>query len=80
MKMVILKRRNGYSRMMKETLQESGSTSQSFNLNVSELYFYFFFKIINKKNKKLRPIEKEEKQINIGLNARQEREGSDLKA
>lgn len=80
MKMVILKRRNGYSRMMKETLQESGSTSQSFNLNVSELHFYFFFKIINKKNKKLRPIEKEEKQINIGLNARQEREGSDLKA
>lgn len=80
MKMVILKRRNGYSRMMKETLQESGSTSQSFNLNVSELYFYFLKKIINKKNKKLRPIEKEEKQINIGLNARQEREGSDVKA
>lgn len=73
--MVILTHRNGYSRMTKETLQESGSTSQSFNLNVSELHFY-----LKKKNKKLRPIEKEEKQINIGLNARQEREGSDLKA
>lgn len=75
MKMVILTHRNGYSRMTKETLQESGSTSQSFNLNVSELHFY-----LKTKNKKLRPIEKEEKQINIGLNARQEREGSDLKA
>lgn len=40
MKMVILTHRNGYSRMTKETLQESGSTSQSFNLNVSELHFY----------------------------------------